>query len=158
MNYYLAVLKKYAVFNGRARRAEYWYFVLFNMIFAMVLGIIQNTLGLSTEDGGPLTDIYQLAVFIPSIAAAVRRMHDVNKSGWFVLIPLYNLFLAVTAGDKGENRFGPDPIEEEEKQTGTKTEPKSEEKVVEASVEPVNEEKGESAEESIEKEREELGK
>lgn len=116
MNYYVQVLKKYAVFSGRARRKEYWMFVLFNIIVAVVLSFIDSAAGFSSSgEAGVLSSIYQLAVFIPSLAVAVRRMHDVNKSGWFILIPIYNLILACTAGTKGENRFGPDPIAAEVK-------------------------------------------
>ncbi|MCG8327498.1 MAG: DUF805 domain-containing protein [Chitinophagales bacterium] len=105
MNYYIEVLKKYAVFEGRARRSEYWYFVLFNMIFSFGLGFLDGMMGL--EFG--ISSIYSLAVLVPSIAVAVRRMHDVGKSGWFILIPIYNLILAVTEGDHGPNEYGPDP-------------------------------------------------
>lgn len=104
MNWYLTVLKKYAIFNGRARRKEYWMFVLFNTIFSVIVTILDVTLQL-----GVLNTIYSLAVLIPSLAVAVRRMHDVNKSGWFLLIPIYNLILACTNGDVGENKYGPDP-------------------------------------------------
>jgi uncharacterized membrane protein YhaH (DUF805 family) len=115
MNYYLTVLKKYAVFSGRARRAEYWYFVLFNIIIAFGLGIIEGLSGIASEtDESVLASIYQLAIFIPSIAVGVRRMHDVNKSGWFLLIPIYNFILAVTDGTKGDNKYGPDPKATEE--------------------------------------------
>jgi uncharacterized membrane protein YhaH (DUF805 family) len=110
MNYYITVLKKYAVFEGRARRAEYWYFVLFNIIIVIVLGIIETMSGSSTlSDQGILVRIYDLAVLIPSIAVGIRRMHDVNKNGWYLLIPLYNLILACTDGTKGDNQYGPDP-------------------------------------------------
>ena len=110
MNYYLAVLKKYAVFEGRARRKEYWYFFLFNLIIALVLGLIEGILGIAPHtDRSILGDIYTIAVLLPSIAVGVRRMHDVNKSGWFLLIPVYNLILAVTEGTKGDNEYGPDP-------------------------------------------------
>ncbi|MBU1086936.1 MAG: DUF805 domain-containing protein [Candidatus Omnitrophica bacterium] len=113
MNWYLAVLKKYAVFQGRARRKEYWMFFLFNMIIAFVLGLIEGLSGINPNGGQSiLADIYQLAVLVPSIAVGIRRMHDVNKSGWFMLIPIYNLILAVTSGDAGENRFGADPLAE----------------------------------------------
>ncbi|MBU1045264.1 MAG: DUF805 domain-containing protein [Candidatus Omnitrophica bacterium] len=112
MNWYLAVLKKYAVFKGRARRKEYWMFFLFNLIIAFVLGMVEGFLGINPTGGQSiLADIYQLAVLLPSIAVGIRRMHDVNKSGWFILVPIYNLFLAVKQGDVGENRFGPDPLE-----------------------------------------------
>lgn len=104
MSYYIAVLKNYAGFGGRARRKEYWMFILFNMIFAFCLGFVDGLLNL-----GFLYFLYSLAVFIPSIAVGIRRMHDVDKSGWFLLIPIYNLVLACTAGSTGENRFGQDP-------------------------------------------------
>ncbi|OWK26670.1 MAG: cytochrome [Parcubacteria group bacterium GW2011_GWA2_38_13b] len=115
MNYYITTLKKYAVFSGRARRAEYWYFFLFNVIIDFGLGLIEGLLGIASEtDDGVLAVIYQLAVLIPSIAVGVRRMHDVNKSGWFFLIPIYNFILAVTDGTKGDNRYGHDPKATEE--------------------------------------------
>lgn len=104
MKWYLAVLSKYAVFSGRARRSEYWYFVLFSTIFSIVLTISDILFGTLFLD-----NIYSLAVLIPTIAVGVRRMHDVGKSGWFLLIPIYNLILACTNGDEGENRYGNDP-------------------------------------------------
>jgi len=63
------------------------------------------------SDVNLLTNIYELAVFIPSIAVGVRRMHDINKSGWYLLIPIYNLILTLTDGTKGDNKYGPDPKE-----------------------------------------------
>lgn len=104
MSYYLKVLKNYAKFDGRARRSEFWYFFLFNIIVAVVLNIIENLTGFSI-----LSTIYSLAVLIPGIAVSIRRMHDVNKSGWYVLIPIYDLILACTNGTKGDNSFGADP-------------------------------------------------
>ena len=104
MNYYLKVLQNYANFNGRARRSEYWYFVLFNMIISFGIGFLGGMLELPI-----LGTIYSLGVLIPSIAVGVRRMHDVGKSGWFVLIPIYNLILALTEGEVGDNEYGPDP-------------------------------------------------
>lgn len=104
MNYYFKVLQNYVEFNGRARRSEYWYFVLFNFIISFGLGFVG---GLFNTD--LLANLYSLAVLLPSIAVGVRRMHDVGKSGWFLLIPIYNLILAVTEGEKGTNQYGPDP-------------------------------------------------
>jgi uncharacterized membrane protein YhaH (DUF805 family) len=104
MKWYLIVLKKYTDFNGRARRKEYWYFGLFNFIVAITLafaGIYSGFVYLNT--------IYSLAVLLPGIAVAVRRMHDVGKSGWYALIPIYNLVLACQDGTPGENRYGSDP-------------------------------------------------
>ena len=103
-NYYIHVLKNYATFNGRARRSEYWYFILFNTLISVGLNVIGGYISF-----GLIGTIYSLAVLIPSIAVGVRRMHDVGKSGWFLLIPIYNLILALTDGEKGENQYGADP-------------------------------------------------
>jgi uncharacterized membrane protein YhaH (DUF805 family) len=105
MQYFLDVLKnKYALFNGRARRAEYWYFTLFNVIISFVLGFLAGMIKMPW-----IASIYSIAVLIPGIAVAIRRMHDVGKSGWFILIPIYNLILAVTEGQRGPNEYGEDP-------------------------------------------------
>ena len=104
MKYYLKALQNYATFKGRASRSEYWYFVLFNVIFSIVLGFVSGIVDLPI-----LYTIYSLVLLIPSIAVAVRRMHDVGKSGWFVLIPIYDLILACTQGVKGENEYGTEP-------------------------------------------------
>jgi uncharacterized membrane protein YhaH (DUF805 family) len=112
MNYYLSVLMRGTVFRGRARRAEYWYFFLFNIIIIFVLHLIEyvDVIAPETYDS-VFVYLYQVAVIVPYIAVGVRRMHDVNKSGWFILFPIYNLVLAVTEGTKGENKYGPDPKE-----------------------------------------------
>jgi uncharacterized membrane protein YhaH (DUF805 family) len=110
MSWYLAVLKKYAVFSGRARRKEYWMFMLFNMIIVFGLGIIEGILGIAADsDQSILATIYQLAVLIPSIAVGVRRMQDTDHSGWWLLFPIVNLVFACTEGTGGDNRFGEDP-------------------------------------------------
>ena len=120
MNWYLKVLKQYADFSGRARRKEYWMFVLFNMIFAIVAAILDNVLGIAMEGTGygPLYGIYALAVLIPGLAVAVRRLHDVGKSGWMILISLipligaiWLLVLMVTDSNPGENQYGQNPKE-----------------------------------------------
>lgn len=117
MSWYLQVLKKYAVFSGRARRKEYWFFVLFNVIVSIGLAVIDSMLGLYASAGvGVLSLIYSLGVLIPSIAVSVRRLHDINKSGWWVLIVLVPfigwlilLIFALIAGTPGDNQYGPDP-------------------------------------------------
>jgi uncharacterized membrane protein YhaH (DUF805 family) len=106
MNYYLHVLQNYATFKGRARRSEYWYFTLFNALITVGIGLI------SIYVSPYLSNIYTLATIIPSIAVGIRRMHDVDKSGWFILIPFYNLYLACTEGTKGANSYGEDPKEQ----------------------------------------------
>jgi uncharacterized membrane protein YhaH (DUF805 family) len=118
MNWYLEVLKKYAVFSGRARRKEYWFFVLFNFIFAVVLAFIDGMTGtFDPETGyGVLSGIYGLAVIIPGIAVTIRRLHDTDRSGWWLLIlfipligAIWLLVLMVIDGTPGENQYGPDP-------------------------------------------------
>ena len=107
MNWYLKVLKQYSDFSGRARRKEYWMFFLFNVIIVFTLAFMEGISGVSGLSG-----IYQLAVFIPSLAVGMRRMHDVGKPGWYVFIPIYNLILSLTDGDRLENQYGQDPKSE----------------------------------------------
>lgn len=111
MEWFVKVLKNYATFKGRARRKEYWMFTLFSIIISIVLTIIDVSIGtFSLEVGrGLFSTLFSLGVIIPTIAVGVRRMHDVNKSGWFLLIPIYNLILVCTEGDKGSNEYGTDP-------------------------------------------------
>jgi uncharacterized membrane protein YhaH (DUF805 family) len=105
-NYFLKVLKNYANFNGRARRSEYWYFTLFSLIISIILIFADQAIG---SEEGILGLIFSLGTIIPSIAVGVRRMHDVGKSGWYLLIPIYNLVLACTNGQTGGNEYGDDP-------------------------------------------------
>ena len=105
MKYYLSVLQNYANFEGRARRKEYWMFFLFNLIFSYSL----TFLDLFVLKTGFINLFYSLAVLLPSIAVVVRRMHDVGKSGWYILIPIYNLILAMTEGELTVNEYGPNP-------------------------------------------------
>jgi len=112
MKYYFAVLRKYAVFNGRARRKEFWYFMLFSFIITMVLQMIGIILKLPAIGHNPndcLRVLYGVAILIPILALWARRMHDVNKSGWFALIPIYNLILACEEGTHGTNKYGANP-------------------------------------------------
>ncbi|MVN77251.1 DUF805 domain-containing protein [Hymenobacter sp. HMF4947] len=100
MNYYFTVLKKYANVDGRARRAEYWYFILFNFTLLIIIGVAKaDFFGL----------VFSLAILIPSTTVGMRRMHDVGRSGWYIAIPIYGLVLACMEGQKGPNEYGPDP-------------------------------------------------
>lgn len=114
--YYLDVWRKYAVFSGRARRAEYWYFFLTNFLVLFVAQMAIGFVSFSNEGGmaavGMFSVVYMLyniAAFIPSLAVGVRRLHDSNKSGWWILVPFYNLYLLIRRGTVGENYYGPDP-------------------------------------------------
>ncbi len=117
MDWYLDVLKKYAVFTGRARRKEFWMYWLFYFIVAIVLGIIDGILGTRSSNGvGLLSSLYSLALFIPSVAVSVRRLHDTNRSGWFILIALipvvgWIVLLVFYCMDSqaGDNQYGPYP-------------------------------------------------
>ncbi len=117
MQWYLAVLKKYAVFSGRASRSEIWWFILFNIIISFVLGFIDGMLGLTGDSGyGVLSSIYALAVLIPSIAVGVRRLHDTGKTGWWILIGLIPIIGAIVLiifycidSEPGSNQYGENP-------------------------------------------------
>ena len=100
--------RKYFVFGGRARRSEFWYFMLFCLIAGIILGILDGVLfgagssavsggAASALSGGPLGNIFSLATFFPSIAVTSRRLHDIDKSGWFQLVWILPLILMVGA-------------------------------------------------------------
>jgi len=108
--YFCNVLKKYAVFRGRARRAEYWFFVLFYYIFYLPLALIDNVAGLLiAEETGLLSTLLALAWLLPAWGVMVRRLHDVDRRGWWILVPVYGIILLFFAGTPGPNRFGEDP-------------------------------------------------
>jgi uncharacterized membrane protein YhaH (DUF805 family) len=98
-------LTKYAVFSGRASRSEYWFFWLFGLTMNWGSLFVFSAI-LPFELAQTLWGLVSLALILPLLAAAVRRMHDVGKSGFFVLVPLYNLVLLVSPGTDGPNRFG----------------------------------------------------
>jgi len=113
INNYVNVLKNYVNFNGRARRREYWLFVLANIIVAFVVGFIAGLIKLPI-----LGTIYSLAVLLPGIAVCIRRLHDIGKSGlWYLLIfvPLVGAIVLLvffcTDSEAGTNAYGPNPKE-----------------------------------------------
>lgn len=96
MKWYLAALKKYCVFSGRASRKEFWMFVLINWIISIILSFVDKAIGTEIainpqESTGILSSIYSLAVFLPSLSVSVRRLHDTGRSGWWVLLPLLGI-------------------------------------------------------------------
>lgn len=106
---YMSTLKKYFVFEGRASRNEYWTFTLLNMLIGFVLGFVETLMTYQSESTNIMGTLFQLVVFIPSIAVAVRRMHDVGKPGWYLLIPIYSLILSLRKGEATENKYGQNP-------------------------------------------------
>ena len=141
MEWMLMPLKRYAQFSGRSRRKEYWMFMLFVIIVSVLIGIVEGILGLNTlvAGNGPISAIFSVATLIPYIAVAVRRLHDTNRSGLWLLLPaipylivaigVVTMNMAVAAiggiaalaagitvlvflclsGNPGPNRFGEDP-------------------------------------------------
>lgn len=118
MQWYLKVLRQYVDFQGRARRTEFWMFTLFSVLISIVLGIIDGLAGLQIGaiGIGVLGLIYSLFVLLPSLAVTVRRLHDTDRSGWWILIGLVPfvgiivlIVFEVLEGSRGGNRFGQDP-------------------------------------------------
>jgi len=118
VNWYLEALRKYSDFTGRARRREYWFFVLFNTLIQIAAVVLDGIAGtFRVELGvGLLSGIYSLAVLVPTFAVLARRLHDTDRSGWWILIGIVPLLgalvlmiFALFEGDPGENRFGPSP-------------------------------------------------
>lgn len=109
MNMFQAVsacFSQYATFSGRARRAEYWWFFLFNLLIATILAAMSET----------VSGLFSLATLLPALAVSVRRLHDIDRSGWWLLLifvpligPIVLLVWSLTKGATGPNRFGEDP-------------------------------------------------
>lgn len=116
MQWYLEVLRRYAVFEGRAHRTEFWMFVLVNLIISFALSILDYAIGTDGEYGGLLSGLYGLAVLVPSLAVGARRLHDIGRSGWWqllLLIPLVGLIVLIVwwarRSEPAPNRWGANP-------------------------------------------------
>ena len=113
MNWYLdAIRNKYATFDGRARRTEYWMFFLFYFLIALAIGFVEAFIHL----GGILSILFVLGMLVPSLAVTVRRLHDTTRSGWWILIALIPavgtiilLIFMVLDSTPGDNEYGPNP-------------------------------------------------
>lgn len=122
MHWYLTVLRKYVVFQGRASRTEFWMFTLISFLISIGLAILENMIGLAdlaAGQSGPLGGIYSLAVFVPTIMVSIRRLHDTGRSGlWLLLIllPIIGWIALIIfycqPSEAGPNRFGdvPPPV------------------------------------------------
>jgi len=114
MGWYFEVLKKYAVFSGRATRQEYWMFALVSTVIALAFAFIDSQIGLMSQTGyGVLSGVYSLAILVPSIAVAVRRLHDTDRSGiWYLIAfvpiigPIALLVFCVQDSNVGMNQYG----------------------------------------------------
>ena len=121
MEWYLKVVRdNFANFNGRARRKEYWMFILFNFLIALGIGVVTGILSAISESlgmlGAVIYVIYAIAILIPNLAVIVRRLHATGNSGWMILISfipliggIWLLVLMCTEGNVGPNEYGPDP-------------------------------------------------
>lgn len=114
MNYYIDAWKNYVNFEGRARRKAFWMFVLFNFIATIITSTIDSIV--FGQNAYVLTSLYNLAIFLPSIAIGIRRLHDIGKTGWWLLISfipcigtIVLLVFACTDSQPGENLYGPNP-------------------------------------------------
>ena len=104
------VLTNYGDFNGRASRSEFWWFFLASFVAYLITGFIDALVfGFELTDPTPISFILQVAIFIPTLTVSVRRIHDHGKSGWYVLVPFYNLYLFIVDGEAMPNAYGPPP-------------------------------------------------
>ena len=119
MNWFLMALKNYVGFSGRSRRSEYWYFTLFYLVIAIVLSVLDGIVFGGSVDGKGtpvLSGLFMLAMLLPSIAVGIRRLHDTDRSGWWLLIGMIPILGAIVLivffvqdSKPGDNRFGPNP-------------------------------------------------
>jgi uncharacterized membrane protein YhaH (DUF805 family) len=117
VQWYVVVLRRYAQFDGRAHRPEFWWFTLWSFIVSLALSVLELALGLGNDWASPLTSVYALLVLVPTLAVGARRLHDTGRTGWWQLllvIPLVGLIILIVwwarEGDREPNRWGPRPI------------------------------------------------
>ena len=117
MQWYLAVLRQYAKFDGRAHRPEVWWFTLWSVIVSLALTVVELALDLGNDWAGPLTSVYGLLVIVPSLAVGARRQHDIGRTGWWqllLLLPIVGAIIMIVwwaqDGEPGVNEWGPKPV------------------------------------------------
>lgn len=111
MKWFLMALEKYATFSGRARRKEYWMFVLFYILFSFATGLLLGIVGAPASVVALVNAVYVLGLLIPSISVGVRRMHDAGYSGWWLIVPFVGLIFCFFDSTPGTNKYGPNPKE-----------------------------------------------
>lgn len=116
MEWMILPFRRFAEFTGRSRRQEFWMFTLFSIIAAIAAALIDFMFGFAPEENGPLGIVVSLVFLVPSISVSIRRLHDVARTGWWlllVLVPIIGWIVLIvwncTDGTRGTNRFGPDP-------------------------------------------------
>jgi uncharacterized membrane protein YhaH (DUF805 family) len=114
LNPLLVPYKKYAIFSGRTGRKEFWLFALYFYTLALIINFLDIFLGTIDEQSGygVLSGIFTIGSIIPWVSITVRRLHDIDKSGWWyplILIPIVNIWLLSKKGDLEDNRFGKSP-------------------------------------------------
>ncbi|MCD6681498.1 MAG: DUF805 domain-containing protein [Burkholderiaceae bacterium] len=118
MSWFLLALKKYAAFRGRSQRSEYWYFLLFYLLIVFVLAFVDVLLGTFSETGdfGLFSGLFMLAMLVPSLAVGVRRLHDIGRTGWWLLVAFVPIIgaivlfvFAVMDSERDTNAYGPNP-------------------------------------------------
>lgn len=102
---YVSTLKKYVKFKGRASKKEFWTFVLINTVISIVLGFVFGLIKMTF-----LSSLFSLAITLPTIAVSVRRMNDIGKDWWYILIPIYGLILCLQPSEEGTNEHGVKPV------------------------------------------------
>jgi len=112
--------RKYVDFKGRALRSEYWWWTLFTVVVSLILSIINSAIfNTSFEDTGVLDGLFGLATFLPTLSVTFRRLHDVGRSAWWLLLyltiigALVILYWLIIEGDQGDNAYGPHPLSDE---------------------------------------------
>jgi uncharacterized membrane protein YhaH (DUF805 family) len=117
MYWYIAVWRNWLDFSGRARRKEFWVFTLINILVSLVLAIADSVIGVKDHDGtGVLDGIYSICAFIPSLSVNFRRLHDIGRSAWWLLLAFLPIIgwivlfvFSVMDSQPGPNRYGPNP-------------------------------------------------
>jgi uncharacterized membrane protein YhaH (DUF805 family) len=102
---YINAWKTAFIFKGRVRRKTYWYFILAHVIITIILAIVDQAM----RNGDVISTLYSIAILVPAISMGVKRMHDVGKCGWWIIVPFVNLYYAVKDSDQNMNEYGPSP-------------------------------------------------